>query len=186
MYKIDQPSFMTERELVAYIRSTLAGGGEISPAYWEALYAKSRPWICRSLARRGVQPRDVEDGFHDVYMRLFINIAKIRESLAFRNYVLQIIRDVARSHRRRQAPEVEIDEDTFEMSEPAHQTADLDFVKVTLTGPQYEVVGLIYSNGCSREEAAKCMGVTLRQVRRIREEAITKLKALTAIRQSAA
>ena len=177
MRKIEHPYFMTQREIVAHILSTIAAGGQVDDAYWSALYDRSRPWICRLLTREGLPSQDIEDGFHDVYLRVFRLIGSLRYRRAYWNYVRRIVVDVARHHRRKQPPLAGIDVETLQMPEPIPGTLDLaELLEGTLSDPEAKVVELIYIDGYSRQETAEHLHVTVRKVRRIREEAVTKLK----------
>ena len=118
MRKIELPYFMSQSQIVAHILSTIAAGGQVDQAYWAALYDQARPWISRALARAGVHPQNIEDGFHEVYLRIFQNIVRIRQSNAFVKYVQLIIRSVARDQRRRQPLQVDIDLESIPMPEP--------------------------------------------------------------------
>jgi DNA-directed RNA polymerase specialized sigma24 family protein len=146
---------------------------------WDRVYERSNVTIRRKLRRKGVQSQNLDDAAQDVYLKLFINFHRIRQVDAIDLYLHRIVQDVARSHRRRQIYTADMDVESLGEMEPSTDESEFDeLLQSGLDKSELNVLLLLYRHGLTQKMTADRLKLTPRMVRRVRDNAVEKLKLI--------
>jgi RNA polymerase sigma-70 factor (ECF subfamily) len=137
-----------------------------SPAPWQDVAARLRPFIARRVA-----PAEIDDVMQDVFIRMQRGLPQLRDEDRFTSWLFQIARSSVAEHMRTRARHPIADSDGEQ--EPAPETEEDDreaarqlsgcvsmFV-AQLPSPYREAITLVELEGKTAKEAAEMVGVSV-------------------------
>jgi RNA polymerase sigma factor (sigma-70 family) len=122
--------------------------------------------LVHGILRAGfrLESHDAEDAFQEVFTRLYVNVASIRDTQALRGWIAQVTRNVALDLLRRSSREVvsgdALDEHAFE--EPLHAVDDAFGVRAALErlpAHQQEILDRFFARDESYQTISAELGI---------------------------
>ena len=137
-----------------------------SPAPWQDVAARLRPFIARRVA-----PTEVDDVMQDVFVRMQRGLSQLRDEERFTSWLFQIARSSVAEHMRSRARHP-IAEDEAEQEAPVTDDDDdrdaarqlagcVSMFVAQLPSPYREAITLVELEGRTAKEAADMVGVSL-------------------------